>query len=108
MTARSLRFYEAGGLLAPRREGTRRDWVRLKLILRGKRLDSRWRQAAGSSGSMTERAAPGRRGSCCWQIGEQRRQLESKRRAIDAMLAELDRVGNLIRESTVTAKKKRG
>ena len=43
ITPRSIRFYEAEGLLAPAREGqkriyARKDRVRLKLILRGKRL----------------------------------------------------------------------
>jgi DNA-binding transcriptional MerR regulator len=42
-TARTLRFYEDQGILAPRREGQRRiygerDRVRLMLALRGKRL----------------------------------------------------------------------
>src|SRR3972149_5742748 len=41
--ARAIRFYEDEGLLAPRRESSRRisskrDCVRLKLVLRGKRL----------------------------------------------------------------------
>jgi len=43
VTHRTIRFYEDEGLLSPARDGTRRvyskrDWVRLKLILRGKRL----------------------------------------------------------------------
>ncbi|MEZ8092782.1 MerR family DNA-binding transcriptional regulator [Photobacterium swingsii] len=43
ITTRSIRFYEDMGLLAPTRNGTtriyqRRDKIRLKLILRGKRL----------------------------------------------------------------------
>lgn len=43
VTPRAIRFYEDEGLLSPRREGSRRiyskrDQVRLKLILRGKRL----------------------------------------------------------------------
>jgi len=43
VTYRAIRFYEDEGLLSPGRDGTRRvyskrDWVRLKLILRGKRL----------------------------------------------------------------------
>lgn len=43
VTSRAIRFYEDEGLLAPRRVGSRRvyakrDRVRLKLILRGKRL----------------------------------------------------------------------
>jgi DNA-binding transcriptional MerR regulator len=43
VTPRAIRFYEGEGLLDPRRDGSRRiyskrDYVRLKLILRGKRL----------------------------------------------------------------------
>ena len=43
VTARTIRFYEAKGLIAPRRAGTtrvfdRRDRARLMLVLRGKRL----------------------------------------------------------------------
>jgi DNA-binding transcriptional MerR regulator len=43
VTSRAIRFYEDEGLLAPRRVGSRRvyskrDHVRLRLILRGKRL----------------------------------------------------------------------
>ncbi len=43
VTARAIRFYEAKGLIAPRRVGTtrvfdRRDRARLMLVLRGKRL----------------------------------------------------------------------
>ncbi|MBQ4832389.1 MerR family DNA-binding transcriptional regulator [Pseudoalteromonas sp. MMG010] len=43
ITTRSIRFYEDEGLITPERKGqtriyTKRDKVRLKLILRGKRL----------------------------------------------------------------------
>ena len=43
VTARAIRFYEAKGLISPRRAGTtrvfdRRDRARLMLVLRGKRL----------------------------------------------------------------------
>ncbi|KHT51849.1 MerR family transcriptional regulator [Vibrio sinaloensis] len=43
ITTRSIRFYEDVGLIEPERKGTmrlyqRRDKIRLKLILRGKRL----------------------------------------------------------------------
>jgi DNA-binding transcriptional MerR regulator len=43
ITSRSIRFYEESGLLSPQRSGQNRvydkkDKVRLKLILRGKRL----------------------------------------------------------------------
>lgn len=43
VTPRTLRFYEAQGILSPEREGTKRffsqrDRVRLRLVVRGKRL----------------------------------------------------------------------
>ncbi len=43
VTPRAIRFYEDRGLLRPKREGqtriySQRDWVRLLLILRGKRV----------------------------------------------------------------------
>ena len=43
VTTRTLRFYEAEGLISPRRNGTarvydRRDRARMRLILRGKRF----------------------------------------------------------------------
>ncbi len=43
VTPRAIRFYEDRGLLHPKREGqtriySQRDWVRLLLILRGKRV----------------------------------------------------------------------
>ena len=43
ITTRTIRFYEDEGLLKPGRNGrqriySRRDYIRLKLILRGKRL----------------------------------------------------------------------
>ena len=43
ITTRTIRFYEDKGLLQPKRNGrqriySRRDYVRLRLILRGKRL----------------------------------------------------------------------
>jgi DNA-binding transcriptional MerR regulator len=43
VTTRTLRFYEAEGLISPRREGTnrvysQRDRARLRLILRGRRF----------------------------------------------------------------------
>jgi len=43
ISTRAIRFYESKGLIAPERVGSnriykKRDWVRLSLILRGKRL----------------------------------------------------------------------
>ena len=47
ITTRSIRFYEDQGLISPERNGqtriySKRDKVRLKLILRGKRLGLPW------------------------------------------------------------------
>ncbi len=52
VTARTIRFYEDKGLIAPRRAGnirvyTKRDRARMMLILRGKRLGFR---PAGNQG----------------------------------------------------------
>jgi DNA-binding transcriptional MerR regulator len=52
VTTRTIRFYEDQGLLEPQRDGqrriyTRRDRVRLMLILRGKRIGlSCWKSAS--------------------------------------------------------------
>ena len=50
VTARTLRFYEAKELLFPIRDGqrrlfTKRDQARLKLIIKGKGLVSRWKKS---------------------------------------------------------------
>jgi DNA-binding transcriptional MerR regulator len=52
VTTRTIRFYEEKGLLAPKREGTRRiytasDRTKLRLILRGKRLGLSLDESAG-------------------------------------------------------------
>jgi len=113
ITTRTLRFYESEGLLTPRREGqkrlySRRDFVRLKLILRGKRLglslaESReiidiYDQEGGTRAQAEKLRA---------KIAEHRRNLEGKRRDIDAMLADLDDLEALITEPPKNAVKQR-
>lgn len=106
ITARTLRFYESQGLLAPRREGqrriySRRDYVRLKLILRGKRLGlslAESREIIDLYGS--EGGTRAQNELLLAKIAEHRRQLEVKRRDIDAMLGELDSVEQLIGDSS--------
>lgn len=106
ITTRTLRFYESEGLLAPRREGqkrlySRRDYVRLKLILRGRRLGLSLAESReiidlydreGGTRAQVEKLRV--------KIAEHRRDLESKRRDIDAMLADLDDVEALLAPPT--------
>ena len=98
VTTRTIRFYEAEGLIAPTRRGQQRifggrDRVRLKLILRGKRLGF-------SLGEIREiidlyDAAPGEAGQLRFFLGkirERRATLERQRTDIAETLAELAEV----------------
>ncbi len=98
VTTRTIRFYEAEGLIAPTRHGQRRifgprDRVRLKLILRGKRLGF-------SLGEIREiidlyDRAPGEAGQLRFFLGkirERRAVLERQRTDIAATLRELAEV----------------
>ncbi len=95
VTTRTIRFYEAEGLIAPIRQGQRRiftprDRVRLKLILRGKRLGF-------SLGEIREiidlyDRSPGELGQLRFfldKIRERRGELERQRRDIAETLQEL-------------------
>lgn len=106
ISPRSLRFYEAEGLISPRRENqrriySRRDYVRIKLILRGKRLGLSLAESQeildlydreGGTKAQNELLRE--------KIDEHRRQLQRKRRDITAMLRELDKVEALLGESS--------
>lgn len=98
VTARTIRFYEAEGMLAPERRGAQRlyhprDRVRLKLILRGKRLGftlaeireilDLYDSEPGETGQLRLFLA---------KIADRRAELEQKRRDIAQTLAELDEV----------------
>ena len=98
VTARTIRFYEAEGMLSPAREGQRRvyrprDRTRLKLILRGRHLGfplAEVREIVDLYGE-----APGEAGQLellVHKIAGRRGELEAKRRDIDATLADLDKV----------------
>jgi len=95
VTPRAIRFYEDEGLLSPKREGSRRiyskrDYVRLKLILRGKRLgfslaDVREMLALYDS-------APDERPQLekfVAALGARREQLERQREEIDELLEQI-------------------
>ncbi len=98
VTTRTIRFYEAEGLIAPARQGQHRifrprDRVRLKLILRGKRLGF-------SLGEIREiidlyDRAPGEAGQLRFFLGkirERRAILERQRTDIADALHELGEV----------------
>ena len=98
VTTRTIRFYEAEGMIAPERQGTQRlfhprDRVRLKLILRGKRLGfslAEIREIIDLYDS-----EPGEAGQLVYfldKVAERRADLEQKRRDIEETLAELAEV----------------
>jgi DNA-binding transcriptional MerR regulator len=95
VTPRTIRFYEDQGLLAPRRDGTRRiyskrDQVRLKLVLRGKRLGFSLAEVR----DMLELydSAPDERAQLekfVAALSARRAQLERQREEIDEVLGEI-------------------
>jgi len=95
VTPRAIRFYEAEGLLAPRREGQRRiytprDRTRLKLTLRGKRLGLTLSEIR----SLIDMYEPGRDERPQLErflavLQQHRAALERQREDIEAQLAEI-------------------
>lgn len=96
LTTRAIRFYEDQGLLAPSRDGrnriySKRDRVRLKLILRGKRLGF-------SLGEIKElfdlyASAQGEKAQLKQYLkilAQKRALLEEKKKDIEAVLSEID------------------
>ncbi len=105
ITLRTIRFYEDKGLLSPRRINgtrvyTRRDRARLALILRSKAIGAsldeikHYLDLYGSRGE-------GRQQQLQWVLqrtDESIRELEAKRAAIDATLAELRLINGEVRK----------
>lgn len=95
VTHRTLRHYEAMGLIAPQRLGTKRlfhkrDRIRLALILRGKRLGFPLEEIRTIVDMYDDRS--GEAGQLSYlldQIAERRRDLQSRRRDVEIALAEL-------------------
>ncbi|GAA3924804.1 MerR family DNA-binding transcriptional regulator [Litoribacillus peritrichatus] len=96
VTPRAIRFYESEGLLSPERAGQKRiyhqkDYVLLKLILRGKRLG--WSLA--ESKQLIDLYDPEQQNQEQYQrvlqkIEESRLRLQQQRQDIELMLLELD------------------
>ncbi|EMD82670.1 MerR family transcriptional regulator [Pacificimonas flava] len=94
VTARTIRFYESEGLLAPQRDGTvriysKRDRARLGWILRGKRVGFSLAEIAELL-DMYERAGPeSQRAALSHSIAERITALEAQRADLDATIDEL-------------------
>ena len=112
VTARTIRFYEAEGMLSPARDGQRRvyrprDRTRLKLILRGRRLGFPLAEVAEIIGLYD--APVGEAGQLEFlveKIAARRAELEAKRDDIDATLSDLDGVARNSRKRLRQLKKK--
>ena len=95
VTPRAIRFYEDQKLLAPQRSGSRRiygkrDYVRLKLILRGKRLGLSLSEVAAMFDLYdTARDEKPQLAQFLAALAERREQLERQRADIDEMLGEI-------------------
>jgi DNA-binding transcriptional MerR regulator len=95
VTPRAIRFYEDQGLLAPQRSGSRRiygkrDYVRLKLILRGKRLGLSLSEVAAMFDLYdSARDEKPQLEQFLAALAERREQLERQRADIEEMLGEI-------------------
>ena len=96
VTPRAIRFYEDQGLIAPQRSGsrriyTKRDYVRLKLILRGKRLGLSLSEVASMFDLYdSARDEKPQLAQFLAALAERREQLERQRADIDEMLGEIE------------------
>jgi DNA-binding transcriptional MerR regulator len=96
ITTRAIRFYESEGLLSPEREGQKRlyqhkDFITLKLILRGKRLG--WSLA--ESRELIQMYGSGQNNQQQYQkvlekVQESRERLQQQLHDIEIMMVELD------------------
>ena len=98
ITTRTIRFYEDKGLLQPKRNGrqriySRRDYVRLRLILRGLRLGLSLSEISDTIELYdTDQGELGQLDSFLQTIRERRVALKQKRADIDVILSELQRI----------------
>jgi len=96
VTLRAIRFYEDQGLIAPQRSGSRRvyakrDYVRLKLILRGKRLGLSLSEVAAMFDLYdSARDEKPQLAQFLAALADRREQLERQRADIDEMLGEIE------------------
>lgn len=114
ISLRAIRFYEDKGLLAPRRINggrayTRRDRVRLGLILRGKAVGmslAEIEHILSLYGDHGEGHAK-QLGYLIGRIDEATTELDTRRRNIEAMLGELGEVRTQLRKSLAAKRRAR-
>ena len=113
VTPRTIRHYEAEGLIAPDRDGQRRiysgrDRVRLALVLRGKRLGF---SLAEAKEIIDLYAAPQGEAfqlrTMLEKLDEKREMLEDKRRDLDAAISNMDKYAARCRERLVELESRR-
>ncbi|MGB0572975.1 MAG: MerR family transcriptional regulator [Alphaproteobacteria bacterium] len=113
ITPRTIRYYEAEGLIAPTRQGQRRiysgrDRVRLALVLRGKRLGF---SLAEAKEIIDLYAAPQGEAfqlrTMLEKLDEKREMLEDKRRDLDAAISNMDKYAARCRERLVELESRR-
>ncbi|GAB2885562.1 MerR family transcriptional regulator [Nocardioides pacificus] len=110
VTLRTIRHYEALGLVHPERRGTarvfhRRDRIRLELVLRGRRLGFALDEIARIVNMYDDR--PGEAGQLEYlldQIGVRRAELARMRADIDQTERDLDEVEARCRDTLATLK----
>lgn len=110
VTARTIRHYEAEGLIAPSRDGQRRiyrprDRTRLRLIIRGRRLGFSLAEVREIVDLYD--APPGEIGQLellLEKIARRKAALEAKRRDIEASLDDLDSVSVNCRKHLIQLK----
>lgn len=109
VTPRTLRFYEAKGLLAPRRAGTtrvytHRERARMILILRGKRLGFSLREIRDFLDLYdADRGQRGQLAMLLAAVGSRISRLEEQRAALDDTMAELRHIESEARAALAEA-----
>jgi len=105
ITTRTLRFYEAEGLVAPARAGVarvydHRDRARLRLILRGKRFGMSLSEIREIVGMYDGAASSERRQleTLLARLGEIAEDLRARQRDLARTLHEVDEVADLCRD----------
>lgn len=107
VTTRTIRFYEDKGLLHPSRFGLKRmyrqrDWVRLRLVLRGKRLGFSLDEIAEIIDMYD--AEPGEIGQLEYMLSrltDQRRILLQQKQDLEQTLTELDQIETQCRRQLI-------
>ena len=105
VTTRAIRFYESEGMLSPQRQGqkrlySQRDYITLKLILRGKRLG--WSLA--QSRELIQMYNPAKNNQAQYEkvlemVQQSRERLQQQLSDIEIMMDELDNHESQIRDA---------